>query len=155
MPVRQWANAGNHRRQWPAAAFARHAGLPRAQDDHRRGRRLRNASGGAGHPHSLEILSHINHLLVRSAEIIRGGASSSSQVASWDEECAGFLTALAELDRELASRVLSPAVEKKLLQGPLSDAMTHVGQLAMLRRWAGDPLPGERYTEAPIEAGRF
>jgi hypothetical protein len=103
----------------------------------------------------VEIFSHINHLLVRSAEIIRGGAPSSSQVASWDEECAGFLTALAELDRELASRVLSPAVEKKLLQGPLSDAMTHVGQLAMLRRWAGDPLPGERYTEAPIEAGRF
>jgi hypothetical protein len=110
---------------------------------------------GQGIRTPIEILSHINHLLVRSAEIIRGGASSSSQVASWDEECAGFLTALAELDRELASRVLSPAVEKKLLQGPLSDAMTHVGQLAMLRRWAGDPLPGERYTEAPIEAGRF
>jgi hypothetical protein len=110
---------------------------------------------GQGIRTPVEILSHINHLLVRSAEIIRGGAPSSSQVSNWDVECARFLAALAELDGELVNRALDPAVEKKLLQGPLSDAMTHVGQLAMLRRWAGDPLPGERYTEAPIEAGRF
>jgi hypothetical protein len=110
---------------------------------------------GQGIRTPVELLSHIGHLLIRSAEIIRGGAPSSSQTSAWDEEFARFFAALADLDRELANRTLSPAVEKKLLQGPLSDAMTHVGQLAMLRRWAGDPLPGERYTEAPIEAGSF
>jgi hypothetical protein len=110
---------------------------------------------GQGIRTPLEILSHISHLLARSVEIMGGAAPSSPHAASWDEEYARFLAVLAGLDRELTKCTLGPAIEKKLLQGPLSDAMTHIGQLAMLRRWAGDPLPGERYTEAPIEAGRF
>ncbi|TMQ59291.1 MAG: hypothetical protein E6K76_05455 [Candidatus Eisenbacteria bacterium] len=44
---------------------------------------------------------------------------------------------------------------ERLLQGPLSDAMTHVGQLAMLRRLAGAPVPPENFIVADIEGARL
>jgi hypothetical protein len=43
---------------------------------------------------------------------------------------------------------------EKLLQGPIADALTHVGQLAMLRRMAGASTPGENYFAAQVEVGR-
>jgi len=42
-----------------------------------------------------------------------------------------------------------------LLQGPLSDAMTHAGQLAMLRRLAGNPVAPENFIVADIDARRL
>jgi hypothetical protein len=44
--------------------------------------------------------------------------------------------------------------EEQLFQGPIADALTHVGQLAMLRRMAGAPIRGENYFKAEIETGR-
>jgi hypothetical protein len=41
-----------------------------------------------------------------------------------------------------------------LIQGPIADALTHVGQIAMLRRLAGCPIPGENYFAADIAPGR-
>ena len=110
---------------------------------------------GQGIRTPVQLLSHIGDLLVWSATLVRGQERPSFRVASWDEECARFDAALADLDRCFLSHRLEPATEKRLLQGPLSDAMTHIGQLAMMRRWAGDPLPPENYSRAPIEAGRF
>jgi hypothetical protein len=43
---------------------------------------------------------------------------------------------------------------ERLFQGPVADALTHVGQLAMLRRLAGCPIKGENYFRAEIAAGR-
>jgi hypothetical protein len=67
---------------------------------------------------------------------------------------ARFFAALEAFDRRLASdRALAVAPEK-LFQGPIADALTHVGQIAMLRRMAGCPVRGENYFVAPIEIGR-
>ena len=40
------------------------------------------------------------------------------------------------------------------MQGPVADALTHVGQLAMMRRLSGSPIRGENFIEAAIVAGQ-
>jgi hypothetical protein len=65
-----------------------------------------------------------------------------------------FFVSLKKLDDFLASSEPLQATPDKLLQAPIADALTHVGQIAMLRRLAGDPLKGENYYKAEIVAGR-
>ncbi len=65
-----------------------------------------------------------------------------------------FVAALARLDDYLASSAPLACAPERLFQGPVADALTHVGQLAMLRRAAGAPIRGENYYKAEIAAGR-
>ena len=62
--------------------------------------------------------------------------------------------ALRRSTRRWPATVHSTAPIDKLIQGPLADALTHVGQLAMLRGMAGVPVGPESYARAKIEAGR-
>ncbi len=71
----------------------------------------------------------------------------------WDEEVARFFTALAAFDRRLATGVALGCSAEKLFQGPIADALTHTGQIAMLRRLAGCPIKGENYFKAEVTAG--
>ena len=71
----------------------------------------------------------------------------------WTAEVERFFAHLSTLDRELASDAFAGSIEK-LIQGPLSDALWHVGQLAMLRGMAGAPVRPESYARAEIVAGR-
>jgi hypothetical protein len=73
----------------------------------------------------------------------------------WKGEIALVHETLQGIDTFLASDadVAGERLER-LLQGPLSDAMTHVGQLAMLRRMAGSPLHAENFFKADIKAGQ-
>jgi len=71
------------------------------------------------------------------------------------EEHARFFAALQRFDDYLASGQPLHASPERLFQGPLADALTHVGQIAMLRRLAGSPMRGENYFVAHIEAGRL
>ena len=64
-----------------------------------------------------------------------------------------FFNRLAELDRFLASDAPLSHSPELLIQGPLADAMTHVGQLALLRGAAGAPVRPESYARANIVAG--
>jgi hypothetical protein len=72
----------------------------------------------------------------------------------WDKEGARFFAALKSFDDYLASNEPLQAPPEKLFQGPIADALTHVGQLAMLRRLAGAPIVGENYFVADIAVGR-
>ena len=72
----------------------------------------------------------------------------------WDQEVARFFAALTAFDRRLASGEPLECPAEKLFQGPIADALTHVGQLAMLRRMAGCGTRGENYFRATITAGR-
>jgi hypothetical protein len=72
----------------------------------------------------------------------------------WDREVARFHAALGRLDAFLASGAPLACKPEQLFQGPIADALTHVGQLAMLRRMAGAPMRGENYFKADVEAGR-
>jgi hypothetical protein len=65
-----------------------------------------------------------------------------------------FFAALKSFDDFLASGALVEARPEKLFQGPVADALTHVGQLAILRRMAGAPVKGENYYKAEITVGR-
>jgi hypothetical protein len=73
---------------------------------------------------------------------------------SWGSDTARFFAALEKLDAYLASNAPVACSLEELFQGPVADALTHVGQLAMLRRLAGCPMKGENYARADIVAGR-
>jgi hypothetical protein len=71
----------------------------------------------------------------------------------WDHEVTRFFAALEAFDAFLGSdQPLSLPVER-LFQGPVADALTHTGQLTMLRRLAGSPIKAENYAKASIAAG--
>jgi hypothetical protein len=73
----------------------------------------------------------------------------------WPGEIARFHQLLADLDRLLATDTpLREISEPQLLQGPLADVMTHVGQLALLRRLEGSPIPPENFIFAEVAVGR-
>ena len=78
----------------------------------------------------------------------------NSKPLSWPEERARFFAALERLDAYLASDAPAAVSLDKLFQGPIADALTHVGQLTMLRRQHGAPVRGENYYVAKIETGR-
>jgi hypothetical protein len=102
-----------------------------------------------------EILAHIGDLLDWALSIARGQQTwRNSTPLPWDQETARFFAALDAFDSYLASANELGATEEKLFQGPVADALTHVGQIAMLRRIAAGPVKGENYYLAEIEAGR-
>lgn len=72
----------------------------------------------------------------------------------WDQESQRFFAALKKFDDYLASGKPIQAPVEKLFQGPVADALTHVGQLAMLRRLAGVPIKAENFFAADIAVGR-
>jgi hypothetical protein len=72
----------------------------------------------------------------------------------WEQECERFFAALKKFDDYLASEKPLQVSAEKLFQGPIADALTHVGQIAMLRRMAGVPMKGENYFVAEITMGR-
>jgi hypothetical protein len=72
----------------------------------------------------------------------------------WNAEVERFFTSLRKFDAYLASSELLQASAEGLFQGPVADALSHVGQIAMLRRLAGSPILGENYFKADITAGR-
>jgi hypothetical protein len=73
---------------------------------------------------------------------------------TWDGEVARFFAALEKFDAYLASDGPLKGSAERLFQGPIADALTHVGQLAMLRRLAGAAMRGENYFRADIVTGR-
>jgi hypothetical protein len=102
-----------------------------------------------------EILAHVGDLLDWALSIAKGSETwHNSEPLAWDEEIARFHQALAAFDEYLASDRELKATCERMFQGPIADALTHVGQLTMLRRIAGEPIKGENYSRAKIEAGR-
>ena len=103
-----------------------------------------------------EILAHVGDLLDWALELVQGRHTwKDSAPLPWEREVARFFEALAKLDAYLASAAPLASPVERLFQGPIADALTHVGQLAMLRRLAGAPIKGENYFKADIVAGRF
>jgi hypothetical protein len=101
-----------------------------------------------------QILAHIGDLLDWALSIARGSERwTDSVLRSWNEESARFFESMSVFDDFLSSdeRLAVPA--ESLFQGPIADALTHVGQIAMLRRMAGSPIKGENYFLAEIKAG--
>jgi hypothetical protein len=102
-----------------------------------------------------QILAHIGDLLDWALSMANGKREwHNSPPAQWDEGTDRFFAGLAAFDARLALDEALPVSAEKLFQGPVADALTHVGQIAMLRRMAGCPIRGENYFVAEMAAGR-
>jgi hypothetical protein len=101
-----------------------------------------------------EILAHIGDLLEGSLYLLKGElVYLTSSPAPWGEEVSRFFAAAKRLDSHLASEAPLACPVEKLIQGPVGDALTHVGQIVMLRRMAGSPARAESYFTAEIVPG--
>ena len=111
------------------------------------------ASPGSRTP--LEILAHIGDLFDWAVSLADGAhVWKPAKPASWEQQVERFFAGLKRFDKRLASPKPFGCSPDKLFQGPIADALTHVGQIAMLRRMAGSPVRGENYFKAEISAGR-
>jgi len=101
-----------------------------------------------------EILAHIGDLLEGSLHLLKGELIYlASPPLPWGEGVARFFSAAKLLDSHLASDAPLACPVEKLIQGPVGDALTHVGQLVMLRRMAGSPVRAVSYFTADIIPG--
>jgi len=102
-----------------------------------------------------QILSHMCDLFDWALWMARGEQRwTDTKPAGWEQDCQRFYEALERLDTYIASAETLGRPVSMLFQGPVADALTHVGQLNMLRRMFGSPVRGENYARADITAGR-
>jgi len=102
-----------------------------------------------------QILTHIGDLFDWALSMAKGqGVWKDSQPLPWAQEVVRFFATLKRFDDFLEGNEQLHASPEKLFQGPVADALNHVGQIAMLRRMAGFPIKGENYFKADIAAGR-
>jgi hypothetical protein len=103
----------------------------------------------------VEILAHMGDLFDWSLTLAKGQERwRNSKPLPWAEEQQRFFAALKAFDVYLASAEPLRAPTERLFQGPVADALTHVGQLAMMRRLAGVPTRGENFYVADVAAGK-
>jgi len=102
-----------------------------------------------------QILAHLGDLIDWAGRVAKGEyVYEELAPRSWEQDVARFFAALQELDSYLASEKALECPAEKIFQGPIADALTHVGQIAFLRRMAGAPVRGENYFKAEIVMGR-
>ncbi|HEY3162300.1 MAG TPA: hypothetical protein VGJ78_25255 [Vicinamibacterales bacterium] len=101
-----------------------------------------------------QILAHMGDLFDWALCLARGQHTwHDSTPLPWDQEVARFFAALQAFDACLDSNEPLEWSAERLFQGPIADALTHTGQLTMLRRLAGAPIKAENYAKATITAG--
>lgn len=136
------------RRMLATLAFrTRHAfrNAPRGFEDFEAGMGVRTPT---------RILNHVNDCITMTNRVLRGQMQTPPRAVSFMEALEAFHLNLDQLDKTL-QEVALPDNEKclRLFQGPLCDAMTHTGQLMMLRRLMGAAIPGVNYYRADIRSG--
>jgi hypothetical protein len=103
----------------------------------------------------VQILAHMGDLFDWALSAAVGqGRWHASQPLAWADEQRRFFQSLQSLDAFLASDAPLQASAERLFQGPVADALTHVGQLAMLCRLSGSPARGENFFVAAVTAGQ-
>jgi hypothetical protein len=119
-------------------------GAPASFADFRAGTHVRT-------PH--ELLWHMTGVIGYARTMLHGGDFAPPRLPTLQEEVARFHDTLAALHADFEDPGLTAGIsDEQFLQGPLSDAMTHAGQLAMLRRLFGSPVPPENFIVAAIHA---
>src|SRR6267143_733394 len=104
-----------------------------------------------------ELVCHMTSVLGYARTFFIGGQYRPEALSSLPEEVGRFHEMLEDLNRhiEAGDPLLEDMSAERLLQGPFADAMTHAGQLAMLRRLAGTPVPPENFIVADIKSERL
>ena len=102
-----------------------------------------------------QILAHIGDLFDWALSLARGKQTwHNATPREWEADVERFFAAVKAFDDYLASDSELGSAPEKLFQGPIADALTHIGQISLLRRMAGSPVKGENYFVAEIEVGR-
>lgn len=107
------------------------------------------ADVGVRTPH--ELLRHMSDVLGYARTTFTGGTWRARSLPTFAEEIERFHEILEDLGRLVAETPFGGATPPQLLQGPLADVMTHAGQLAMLRRLEGSPVPPENFIVAEVD----
>lgn len=104
-----------------------------------------------------ELVRHITSVLGYARTFFNGGTYRPDELPTLADEIDRMHTMIEDLAGDIRSNApfRNGLTEERLLQGPLADAMTHVGQLAMLRRLAADPVPPENFIDANIDPNRL
>jgi hypothetical protein len=103
-----------------------------------------------------EILAHIGDLFDWAVSLIEGRQTwKDSTPLPWPKEVARFYAGLKAFDHALVKTPMPAAESERLFQGPVADALTHIGQIAQLRRVAGSAVRPENYHRAEIVKGRI
>jgi hypothetical protein len=103
-----------------------------------------------------ELVRHMASGLGYARTFFIGGVYRHEPLPTLADEVERFHAMLADLARHLENGTpLQGTTPERLLQGPFADAMTHVGQLAMLRRLTGSPVPPENFLAAAIDAANL
>ncbi|HEX8692010.1 MAG TPA: hypothetical protein VF746_06305 [Longimicrobium sp.] len=122
-------------------------GAPAGFADFRAGRDVRTPR---------ELVRHMASVLGYARTYFVGGVYRAEPLESLEAEVERFHAVLADLAAHLgAGTPLREITPEQLLQGPLADAMTHAGQLAMLRRLAGSPVASENFIFADVSPDRL
>ena len=101
-----------------------------------------------------QILAHICDLYDWALWMAKGEQRwRDAPAGAWDDDVTRFHKTIAAFDAYLASNEPLGTSIERLFQGPVADSLTHIGQIAMLRRLAGSPVKGENYAKAQIKAG--
>jgi hypothetical protein len=102
-----------------------------------------------------QIIAHIGDLFDWALSMANGKREwHESKPLPWEQEVQRFFAALQRFDDYLSSAEPMQVPSERLLQGPIADALTHIGQIAILRRLAGEPVKRENYFVAEITVGR-
>lgn len=110
-----------------------------------------DAGSGVRTPH--ELICHMRSVLGYARTYFVGGEYPRPLPDDWQKDVEAFHAMLADLNGRLAAGdELHCITEEQLLQGPFADAMTHAGQLAMLRRLYGEPVASENFIFADVSA---
>jgi hypothetical protein len=104
-----------------------------------------------------ELVRHMTSVLGYSRTFFLGGSYWPDPLPTLDDEILRFHKMIADLASliESETKLLDGMTAERMLQGPFADAMTHAGQLAMLRRLHGAPVPPENFVVAKIDASRL
>ncbi|MES3035363.1 MAG: hypothetical protein V4813_15295 [Gemmatimonadota bacterium] len=117
-------------------------GAPASFADFRAGTHVRT-------PH--ELLWHMTGVIGYARTFLHGGEFAPPALPSLDDEVARFHATLEALRDDFMDAALTATItDQQFLHGPLADTMTHAGQLALLRRLAGDPVASENFIFADV-----
>lgn len=110
---------------------------------------------GKGARTPVQILAHMGDLFDWALRMAKGSSEwVQSKPQVWRKEVQRFHASLLEFDRYLASEAPLQSSAEELFQGPISDVLTHIGQIAIMRRQDLAPVRSEVYAKADIAPGR-
>ena len=103
-----------------------------------------------------ELVSHMTNVMSFALATVTRTDRIRHEPLEWPQEVARFYSVLGELDTRLAEgATIEEGFDLKIVQGPLADALTHVGQLHAMRRKTGAPVAPANYIRADVQAGRI